>query len=845
MADPARTWALVAGIDVYDNGGQLPALGGAAADAVAAVRWLLGLGLPPAQVLLRVSPCEAAKAAVESLGLPPANVADARFDSITRGLAAIGREGGERLYVFLAGHGVYEPTAGRLFLCQDFGDFPPPDPACTKTIAIGELAKVLLSLRFPEQFLFMDGCQNLPYSPSVRQKFASGLQALGVTPDERANGLVCAFGAAQGELAKEKDGRGAFLGTLLPALDPARFLAGPVDPGLDTAVQLDFETGDRLVFLDLLVTWAKEEIQAAGGTQTPNVALEGRARTTPLPFLRLPAAKTAEVVIDVRPGGAGARVAAMRVTSGEPPGSRLRRSAAGLPIAFPDRFRLPIGAQVMILCTPVDRDTPPRLRQDRLDLTATADTYALAFEFEAQAAAPPPPTALPPGARAIISPRVNLRFADGREAYEMSGDLYRTLQGELGPHPGEDDDIELEHHESGPVFHLRSDAEERQQRAVDLTDQWTRRIATSLGGRGVVTTVAMPPVAQQGVAFRFGAGGAEGLAGRLAAAPTVTLAPVGDDDATAERRVSLRQLAHDVMSLAPGPWRMSLDLPWGSWSRVVNAPVSGVLTVELPARLGTPPLRLAYPEGAQPERRLIFGGWAGRKPPRGSGFEPVATKAQLKAAGLPPGAGRLLVAHAEARTVLVEAAGGRVAFPLFGQRNFAVAFDAPGPRVEPLSNVESPQWDLLVGGGRLEQLTDEQAVDLTNQKWFDELLGLAGAYAVWARSRRGTTIAPEYLGTVLGNLRAIVGHHSPDWELLDVFRESTPSGPLSVEASARLARLAAERPEPLFRWGVPLALALLDRARALPPAAAAWGAYLRQLDAALLPGGAWTAWTPT
>ena len=61
----------------------------------------------------------------------------------------------------------------------------------------------------------------------------------------------------------------------------------------------------------------------------------------------------------------------------------------------------------------------------------------------------------------------------------------------------------------------------------------------------------------------------------------------------------------------------------------------------------------------------------------------------------------------------------------------------------------SPEWDLLVGTGRLDAISVEDAYNLTNQKWFDALLGLAGGYAVHALARW------DYLGTVTGNLSRV------------------------------------------------------------------------------------------
>src|SRR5512144_3114631 len=116
MPDPTKSWALVVGIDQY-NDAIVPPLDGAVADAVAAVQWLRGIGVPDAQILLHAVPRGPSVAAVAALNLPKASN-DASFDAIDASLATLGDNTGERLFVFLAGHAVYEPSAGRLFLCQ-------------------------------------------------------------------------------------------------------------------------------------------------------------------------------------------------------------------------------------------------------------------------------------------------------------------------------------------------------------------------------------------------------------------------------------------------------------------------------------------------------------------------------------------------------------------------------------------------------------------------------------------------------------------------------------------------------------------------------------------------------
>lgn len=238
--DAPTTWALVIGIDRYDKPEEMPSLTGAAADAVAAVQWLRRLGVPADQILLHAAPSDATKPALDALGVPysPARSVQV-FESIAK-LDAV--KTGTRLYVFLSGHGLFEPSSHRLFLLQDAGK-----GYQLFNLGIEAYGDLFLSWPFRRQFLFMDGCQNYPYSLTERQRIEAagppGIRA-DFTPDPN-NSLIACFAASQGQTADEVNGRGALLNRLLPALDPD-------DPWL-WAVDLDFGTGRRTVDLRKLI----------------------------------------------------------------------------------------------------------------------------------------------------------------------------------------------------------------------------------------------------------------------------------------------------------------------------------------------------------------------------------------------------------------------------------------------------------------------------------------------------------------------------------------------------------------------------------------------------------------
>src|SRR5260370_39192273 len=96
--------------------------------------------------------------------------------------------GGTRLFVFLAGHGLYEPTSRRLFLTQEFTPDTPTNMGMDLYI---ERFRSMAS--FDRQFLFLDGCQNLPYSQSERQKIAASMYGgrTGFAPRPQCTLIAC------------------------------------------------------------------------------------------------------------------------------------------------------------------------------------------------------------------------------------------------------------------------------------------------------------------------------------------------------------------------------------------------------------------------------------------------------------------------------------------------------------------------------------------------------------------------------------------------------------------------------------------------------------------------------
>ena len=211
-----------------------------------------------------------------------------------------------------------------------------------------------------------------------------------------------------------------------------------------------------------------------------------------------------------------------------------------------------------------------------------------------------------------------------------------------------------------------------------------------------------------------------------------------------------------------------MSLPWGSWTRTELAPSIGELTVELPSSVGTPPLRVVLRQRLGRPLELRAGeviGVAGERPTgrlQGGLFdeEQLALESApdqgiwaLRAVALPSSQrtpGYLLAVLDGPPTVV---------FPFHPPRSLAADLSGNAVRLEPLSEVGQPEWDLLVATGQVDALPEQAAQSLAVQRWEDELLGLAGACALWAA---GDWAALETATRNLGILPGV----GPDLDLL-------------------------------------------------------------------------------
>ncbi len=552
--DAARdTCALVVGADAYKDP-KVPQLAGAVADAVAFANWLSNLGVPKSQIRLHAAPTATSGPVLRGWRRRRAT-AEAINDSIVslaKGPPA------DRLIVYLAGHGIFEPTAGRLFLLPDF------TPETPVNLGIDQHIQRFLSMRFRRIFLFMDGCQNLPYGKAARQRIKGMMYggATGFTP-VKGNVLVAAYAAAQEEIALEVDGHGLFTRWLLEGLS----LEHPAYPD---AVVLDFQTGSRALDLrELIMRYVKPQVaERTSSRQSVLFSVhpgesDGRCLFFSYPVL----AKPGEINLTVQPPEAVPDVARLRVSAIASP---LWTFADPMPprtdLGVPITIRMPRGAEAEAYCLLREGAAWEGKRKhsftvmDHQDLVFTLDPPSDPSETTIEIR-PVTPSGSPALGRFSYD-----RITDDGALHRAHGVRFRTT-------------------EFGPTVRFK-DAPDALEAGLEQASLWSdalRRTTDADVGVEMIVRTDHARLLPEVLVFPP-AGGATGLAGPLANCPLVWVGsleqvpalPLFDREVFAARPTGLHPLSElqsdgRSFQIEPGPCMVRLDLPWGSWSTVVQA----------------------------------------------------------------------------------------------------------------------------------------------------------------------------------------------------------------------------------------------------------------------------------
>lgn len=653
MREAATTWALVVGIDAYD---AFPPLQGAARDAAATVRWLRRLGVPDEQVLLHAAPCDAARPDLDALGRTWLGCTE---PEIWGSFDRLWQEQGSRLFVFLSGHGFYEPSGARVFLTQE------ANQRALKNLGIDWYAALLRGFAFDRQFLVMDGCLNLPYTASERARFKPGQQSAVELPPPRlgVQQYLCTA-AAPGERALEDAGRGLFTSALLTMLD--------LDSRCVDCTDIDETTGayrlDLRTAVDAVRRQVADRAAAVGRVQQPVFQpLHDGYSPAVVPVAEVVPDGTSDVQLRVRPEAALPAVREVVVFSTD--SSWLRR----WPVPPEERrLRLPVGVPVTVLCK-VQKDAAWTEPAQQSFLTLDSGNV-IEVRLEAPAATEDFTVRI-----ATVGPS-----GDGVSGMENC-DAYAHVNDVLS---GTEVPVRMDTHETGPVLRgAWADSVALGELALRVgsvidhhTDDAVHTVIRGLDTRGVRTLV------------RVVAPSPRTLAGLLQDEPTVHVG---------EHRLSVAACAEGAeLEVPPGPVTVRVDLPWGTWrSRPVCRP-GATTDVALPASVGLPPLRVLLLDDASgevgPRSSLVLAD--GSPEPHLLGRPLTGHRRRTAWAGevslaRPTGSGVAGAYPAPDDVVTV----GAYSLPLNPVGPVAVLPTAT-PRAEPLSLLPLPLWDRLVTG---------------------------------------------------------------------------------------------------------------------------------------------------
>jgi hypothetical protein len=737
------------------------------------VRWLRAIGADDSCVFLHVSPTPSSKVAVDQLAFP--FVRDAKYDSIWGSINELSARSGTKLFVILSGHGLYDPATGRLFLTQDYGVHNDWD----KNLGLEGFLKYFRSLSFAEQYVFFDGCQNYPSPLTQRAEVSARNPPIANYTPRAENGLVACFAASQGQQALEIGGRSAMLRRLLEALDPVTLVTMPPYDMRQNAVVYEWTTGEqwidlRRLFYDVVRDQVTQDAARIGHQQTPQLEPYGKsateARSLVMPLEMQP---TSVLVVDIAPPEVTTAIAQIRIRMRMP----FRERSLPIPpntLTLPDRGRVPKHTEIESFCF-TNPGVPWTLKEWPKTIAIEDPEYNLVFQFEH----------LPPQAIGQVPPHLgnfNIRIVDLRnrsplviptgQVQRLVGDLTRRLPLDV------QSSITTTWLPDGIDLAI---APEERPTGAKFAGEYARAVARIMHERGLQVVIAPPgrSIAEclPNVTFEMPIGGPAGLAGYLGEANLIAIdyadTPVRTDVGLGGGDYSLSYLADlRALRLEPGPNRVSLDLPWGSWTEFVAVPDEGIATCAFPDSVGVMPLR------HMPSARFAGSGRSHEIKPR----QPDGRK---------PG-----------QMVLER----YFVFAWFPDIRFRTHIRGGLACVEPYSETPHPEWDLLVATGRLEALPAFFVGELCSGhgNWPATeaergIFGLAVAYAAYA---------VRSLGDLLRVLHRLPWHagQTLDARLLTLEAIQLTEGVVQPKAKEAVAKDLHDGQFPVFRWGMPIAM---------------------------------------
>ncbi len=210
-ADPAKTHALVVGIERYEM--EDSDLDGPALDARDFRDYLAEVGVPVAQILLLLSPIEKNRQVLEC---PESPVGNATRQRVGEAIRQLQDRKGELLIVYWAGHGMSNLEGERRLFYADARDND------RRNLNLKSLLVSLSTSAFPgfqRHLVFVDACAN--YEEDWDREYSNPGETF-ATGDREETSQFVLYAAKLGQVAGNLQSRGLFFGKLLPRLKARR-----------------------------------------------------------------------------------------------------------------------------------------------------------------------------------------------------------------------------------------------------------------------------------------------------------------------------------------------------------------------------------------------------------------------------------------------------------------------------------------------------------------------------------------------------------------------------------------------------------------------------------------------
>lgn len=384
--------ALIIGIDNYAN--EAWRLGGAVRDALAFAQWAVTAGgVAPADLRLLLSPAPGEPPPAVPAGAPaPAKATQQAIADALADLAELpADQGGDRLYVYFAGHGAALASRKTEPILVPV-DFVNPRRHGQLLIGFSQVMPAVAEAPFKEQLFFLDACRDFAvedYEPPLVSPVGA------YRPTEGTARQYVLYSVAPGQRALDL-GVGVWTAALLSGLKGESYR--PVEE----------RRGRYEVRLDRLADWVRSEVaarirkaflrEAARFVQTPEYVPSPQGGDPVLASFTRDTVPRASVSVFVEPALAHAscRISVMEYSSGL--GDEIEVTASP-----PPPFPLPFEFQLR------PSDYSFRARADRFSLISkpwTVDDDPLVeLELSPEMEPPPPPPPPPPAVEPQRPPR--------------------------------------------------------------------------------------------------------------------------------------------------------------------------------------------------------------------------------------------------------------------------------------------------------------------------------------------------------------------------------------------------------------------------------------------------------